>query len=727
MAVVTRGIDYTNHPKASFKYLYDKYKDSFLIADEFLTSKKIYLILYQDIIDILKYCIDNPIFRHGESAELIEKNGFYELSDPEVPKIIEKDNEDPKSVIKRSGKVFKGFRIHFKLHKGDVETYHIPVDWFLINMVLWYPYVAADTVSSLTSEHIFIPKNSKLLDEQIFDYANEKTMVDCHLLEPGVLSSHIAEYSDTIRIISKTFGTVLGSTINDYQIKEAEKKDPEITELMTKPFDATKQPSEIELEAQERTAKLIEKFKKYDTGFRPLLISGKNISPGQLKEVMVTIGFKSDLNGDTISHFIDCNIFVNGINSSSSYFLEAKSGRKALILSKMKMGEPGAFSKKLINVSAPAVLRRDKIPCNSKRPIMYHIENKKQLKLLDERYYYDEEGFLRKIKYGTPEAESLIGKVISVRSPITCASKKGICHLCYGGLFDINSQLHSAGAYAATKESEPYGQKILSSKHSQVTSSNVLKMCEEFNKVFELSSNEITLNQEFEDDVYIQFNTVEVDDQGDSETYTVTDFDIVDVKGKQLYHIMEENETKFYLSPEMVTLYKRYKEKAIPISEFEDDTVILFQMEINNLELSKPLDNIESLLNKKDHFKCTTIDEIAQKYLDLKIEAGIMYNAVHHEMILRELIRKKSNIYEKPDWGPNGDHEDYQILRMDDALMKHPSPIISLEAAPQQKRQIISADFYKKQGVSQYDVYNLDTAADIDPIEGYEDEDDEDD
>jgi hypothetical protein len=280
--------------------------------------------------------------------------------------------------------------------------------------------------------------------------------------------------------------------------------------------------------------------------------------------------------------------------------------------------------------------------------------------------------------------------------------------------------LPSAGAYAATKESEPYGQRILSAKHSQVTSSSLLKLCDDFKKIFDLSSNEITLNQDFEEDVFISFNDIEIADQGDSEIYTVSHFNILDRKGNVLFHIYEQHDTKFYLSTEMISLFKKYKDKPIPITEFDDDSTILFQLEINNLELSKPLDNIETLLNKKNHFGCETVDQMAQTYLDLKIEAGIMYNAVHHEMIIRELIRSKSDVYKKPDWGPNGDHTDYQILRMDDALFKSPSPVTSL-IAPYLKKQLTSAEFAEKTEASQYDPWFMDTVAGISPYDYEED------
>lgn len=245
-----------------------------------------------------------------------------------------------------------------------------------------------------------------------------------------------------------------------------------------------------------------------------------------------------------------------------------------------------------------------------------------------------------------------------------------------------------------TKESEPYGQKILSSKHSQITTSDIIKLCDDFHKLFELSSNEITIRQDFEEEVYIEFENLSIEDTGDEEFYSTNSIKILDTKMKTMYKIYEENDTNFFLSPELIRLYKRSGGKPISLSLF-DDSSILFYAEVKNSELSKPLDDIEKLLNKNDHLGCKTISEICQKFLELKIDAGINYNAVHDEIIIRQLLRKKSNKYEEPDFSPLGDPKDYTILRLNDALFKNPSPVISLISS-YLKKSLTSPELYKK-------------------------------
>ena len=174
------------------------------------------------------------------------------------------------------------------------------------------------------------------------------------------------------------------------------------------------------------------------------------------------------------------------------------------------MGQPGAFSKKLTTNSISSTLRDDYETCDSILTVDYYIKTDEFLKLLDGRYYYDARGNMKILDYKTDK--DLIGKVIRFKSPVTCNSKDGVCKHCYGHLFDINKSLASAGAYASLKISEPIGQAVLSSKHSQTTSSNELKFSEGYDEVFETNSSMINIREDsdMDADLYIKLKEVSV-------------------------------------------------------------------------------------------------------------------------------------------------------------------------------------------------------------------------
>lgn len=299
----------------------------------------------------------------------------------------------------------------------------------------------------------------------------------------------------------------------------------------------------------------------------------------------------------------------------------------------------------------------------------------------------------------------LIGKMVNFLSPCTCASDEGICKYCYGELYEINKDLFSVGSYAATKSSNPLGQLVLSSKHYQGTSSDAITFNPDFDKVFDLSSSEISLKETDDaddDELFLLLDHVIIEENDDEDVYYVKNFKIVSITNEVVYNIMEDNEASLYLSDQLLAIYKKQKDKLkpIPLDLFDGEDSVLFMAEIKNKELTEPIKLIEKALNRKNG--TTNLSETCQNVADSFIEIGIMYNLVHFESIMRGLIRKKSNILEFPDWSRKGNHRDYQFLPVNSALFNNPSPLVALTYGYVRK-QLISPDFYERKGASHLD------------------------
>lgn len=365
-----------------------------------------------------------------------------------------------------------------------------------------------------------------------------------------------------------------------------------------------------------------------------------------------------------------------------------------------------AFSKKLnLATTSASILRKDYEMCDSSAFVEYRIHNDTFLKLLDKRYYYDTRGELKLLNY--QRDKHLIGKIVPFKSPCTCSSSEGICKYCYGELFSINDSLFSAGSYAATKCSEKFGQNILSAKHSQSTSSNSLSFNEDFDKLFELTSTEVSLKETVDSDdesLYILLDEVHHEEQDDSDFYYVTSFKLIDDSGSVVYNISEDNGSNMYLTDQLLALYKKAKDKTKPISleSFDSESSVLFTVEIKNKELNEPIKIIQKIFNSNDKFGARTLSEVCQVVAENFIDIGIEYDLVHLETLVRSLIRKKSNELEFPDWSRSGDHEDYQIMRLNSALFKNPSALISLSYGDI-RRQLISPELYNKRSPSHVD------------------------
>lgn len=647
-------IDFNGHPKKSKDELDKLYPtDLLLIIEDVLSSKKTFQLIFQDLIDIMKY-------------------GFEDAS-----------------VRKRP--------IYYKFNKNEKQQRSMQLNHMISNLIFWNPLIEVDKVGLLNEDWIFdfdkfdtgsLMKyiNTKLLPIFDTDFASQNVMVD--------------EIYHNIISISHAFCLLMGMGISLYDLHQLELRDPEISHIMRDSVDQSLEPHEVEEQLNSRNSRLIQKLIEDPIGndYKPFFASGTGLKSAQFREYIVRIGFKADINGNTVPILIDNNFLLHGLSKPSFLYLNAISGRKSLILSKLSMGQPGAFAKKLTTNSISSTLREDYESCDSILTIDYYIKTDEFLKLLNGRYYYDSRGNEHLLDYD--KDKHLIGKVVRFRSPVTCNSKSGVCKHCYGHMFDINNSMASAGAYAALKISEPIGQAVLSSKHSQTTSSNELKFSEGYDEVFETTSSMVTLREDssLDADVYIRLNNVAVEEMDDSEFYYVESFDLVEANGNLIRHIEEENKAKFYLNDGLISLYKQKQkmknnEPIFSLDEIDDET--LFTIEVKNKELTEPLKIFTKVLNTHEHMGASNLSDLCQIFAEKLILMGIKYELTHAEMIIRSLIRKKSNILEFPDFGMGGNLNDYQILKLDEAQLYNPSALVSMPYG-YLRRQLLSTELYEK-------------------------------
>lgn len=266
-----------------------------------------------------------------------------------------------------------------------------------------------------------------------------------------------------------------------------------------------------------------------------------------------------------------------------------------------------------------------------------------------------------------------------------------------------------------TKVSEPLGQAILSTKHSQFTSSDEIKFEEEFYKNFDIVSTEVTMSDSIEDGLLIQLGPVQTEETDDGDVHYVEFFDLIDYNGEVKAHVQEEHGFPLYLASEMESAWKQFGDKPIPVDKFDDDedSTVLFNIEIKSKAKTQSYQQITAMLDSKDHMGyANDIDGMCQKLGRVMLDAGIKYNFVHNEMIVRSLMRKKNDELEYPDFGPNGDHEDYTILRLTSSLSKNPSPLIRLSTG-WLKKSLISTALYKAHQPSHLDALFVPVLTDV--------------
>lgn len=656
-------IDFAGRPKKRPEE-YDKLypQNGVFVMEEIMSDKKAFTAFFQDLIDIMKY---------GFEKEEVRKRIIY-----------------------------------FKWRSSDKGHKKMQLNNFISNLIFWHPLIDVDKVDLLNDDWIFDFRNFN--SDTLLDYVNTKLLpvynVDFH-----TKNIMVDDIYHQITAISHSFCLLMGMSVTLYDLHQLELRDPEVRSLMRDPVDASLPPHEIEQELSRRNTRMIEKLIEDPVGndYQPFWASKSVLKKNQFKEYIIAIGFKSDINGNTVPILIDSNFLIGGLYKPSFLYLNAISGRKALILSKLSMGKPGAFSKKISYNSLASTLRDDYEECDSIATVDYYIVNDDFLKLLDGRVYYDADGNEKTLVYETDK--HLIDKMVPFRSPATCNSKEGVCRACYGKeLFEINMDMASAGTLAALKITEPVGQTVLSSKHSQTTDSAGLQFTDGFYDVFEVTSSAVTINSDSEltEDIYIRLNDVQVDEMDDSEYYFVENFDIVDSKGGLIKHVEELNGGKFYLGESLISMYKqklrtRNQEPIFLLNDIDEEDNI-FLIEVKNAELTEPLKVLTKILNTHEHMGATTISEFCQMFAEVLIKMGIKFNLVHGEMILRQLIRKKSNILEFPDFSAGGNQFDYQLIKLDESQIHNPSVLMSMQYG-YLRQQLLGTELYEKTETSPFD------------------------
>ena len=236
---------------------------------------------------------------------------------------------------------------------------------------------------------------------------------------------------------------------------------------------------------------------------------------------------------------------------------------------------------------------------------------------------------------------------------------------------------------------------LLSAKHLLETSVKEIKWSDGFNEVFEMEANVIKLIEDINfkgwrvivnpDDIQLENEDDYKDDPDDdfemaNNIYNeyISEFTLISPEGKK-FSVHTENFDNLYISNELNAIIRKKAEVlddkvVIFVQDLKD--IPIFYMIIQNNELSKTLDRLKYLLNKKSVTKLLSKDQLIQEVIECVIEGGLHVSSVHLEVILANQIRSIDDILELPQWWyPN---EQYQILTLNEALSSNPSITITL-------------------------------------------------
>lgn len=597
------------------------------------------------------------------------------------------------------------YPIKFKFNKKDKEEYQLELRDFLINLILFEPFIELYGLNVLDKSYIF---DCKTGIPNIENYINNKIILTLkdYQVKNTYLNIRISNVIYNLRMISVDFSQILGLNFNIFTFADMYSSNTEIRDIMETKFDESLQPYEIEAQLKELQNREMQIYKDLpDNELGAILRSATGVKPKQFTEFTIAGGLKPTIDGYTIPEVIQNSILIGGLDRPSYFYIDAGGANKSLIMNKRVMGSAGYFGKLVSLLTRTLSMDTEISDCGNPHLIEIELKTNTHLKRCDGKYFKVNNDDIDYSVLNYEKHKHLVGKKIYIRSAITCGLGNHVCAKCIGIQALTNADIaNGVSTFYSEEVTKVVEQNILSTKHLLETFSEIIKFNDNFYKFFTLIGGEIMPVLQVEDEdkdiddyaIYINPDDInKVDEYEDDSLFNNflpdAKFVIRNINNPKEEDIPIELEDKelFISKDVMKDIYKN--NGYIYFSELNED-MKLFEINIQNKELTKPLYDLMDLINKKKDNDNETIDSMLQQFLDLMVTAKISASIVAGEVIINRLIKDVNDPYVRPDFSQEIMPK-YQIKTVKNALTKNKSPLIGL-SSENLKKQLLDDELY---------------------------------
>lgn len=290
----------------------------------------------------------------------------------------------------------------------------------------------------------------------------------------NILIQHGGETShEVINELGKLFfnkATEIGATtpLSDYHNDSDERQalfsefEHRVTQILKKDLPKLEQAKALDAVAAEYSGKMtnhnIEYMLSRGSTAAKMAKTGARGNPRQLSQGTASPMMALDIKGVPIPVVIK-HSFAEGL-SNAEHLAMSYGGRASTVMSQLSTEKPGALFKKLTPNVFHEIISTD--DCKTTNGIAIPISDK--LSVIG-RFEIGASRPVDEARYNELKASSR--KTITLRNPMTCVAKDGICQKCFG--LAANGKLpeigHNVGVIAAQSVSEVLTQAMLSTKH----------------------------------------------------------------------------------------------------------------------------------------------------------------------------------------------------------------------------------------------------------------------
>ncbi|MBI5701866.1 DNA-directed RNA polymerase subunit beta' [Candidatus Saganbacteria bacterium] len=340
----------------------------------------------------------------------------------------------------------------------------------------------------------------KVSADEKFPYIN--TIVDKKGLEKLILKAYkqygaavASEIANEIKRLGFKYATIAGVSISIDDLKvPPEKKEilsraeAEIVELEQSAREGTLSPNEAFLRSldiwsnvtEDVTQALLKGFDKLNSVYM-MAFSGARGNVQQVRQLAGIRGLMADPSGNIIPIPIRTN-FKEGL-SVTEYFISSYGARKGIVDTALRTADSGYLTRRLVDVSQDVMITEDE--CGSEDgvvltsiregyeeiiPLSQRLVNRAPVKnIVDPLTSKVLAKASEEIDEETAEKIREAGiERVTVRSPLTCRTKRGLCRACYGKDLSTGNIVNigeAVGAIAAQSIGEPGTQLTMRTFH----------------------------------------------------------------------------------------------------------------------------------------------------------------------------------------------------------------------------------------------------------------------
>jgi len=338
--------------------------------------------------------------------------------------------------------------VSFK-YPDNKKTINMSLIHYVFNLIIWLPLFILEL--PIDKSVTFMPKEFN--NKTYINFINNKIIEPYkHLTTHNEMSMILAKMYDMFIFMCERYGLDLGLSFSIYDFISKWNDNKELYEL-----NHTKIPKDMQIsESEDYLNSRLNRYKEImmddpeDNVLKPLLRAQQGVNSKQLREMVISGGFKPDLSGNTYTIYPRSNLLTDGYRNPTDFVIDAVGGRKAGVLA-LQIDAGGylarAFGKSVMDLYLNPNPDYD---CGSVNYYEKTINDKKDLEDMTGRWYLADNNHIVQL---LPTDYELVGKKLKFRSPTTCASKHGICATCYGNLYSQNKNIN-IGLNSSLKLSE---------------------------------------------------------------------------------------------------------------------------------------------------------------------------------------------------------------------------------------------------------------------------------